>query len=43
MSYIITIRTAAGERTYPASGDLAALLANISDDVPMGVTVMVQP
>lgn len=40
MSWIITIRTAAGERSYPAIGNLAAIIAGLPDDEAMGVTAI---
>ena len=43
MSWLITIRTAAGARSYAAIGDLASLLAALPDNEAMGVTAMVQP
>jgi hypothetical protein len=43
MSWLITICTAAGRRTYPVIGDLAAHIAGLSDDEAMGVTAMVAP
>lgn len=42
MTYIITIRTAVGARTYPAIGDLGAIIAGLGDDV-LGMTFMLQP
>jgi len=43
MSWLITICTAAGKRTYPETGDLAAILAALPDDEAMGVTAMAAP
>jgi len=43
MSYIITARTATTVRTYPAIGDLGALLDAAYDAGALGVTVMVRP
>jgi hypothetical protein len=43
MSYLITIRTAAGARTYTAIGNLAALLDAAYDEGALGVTAMVRP
>ncbi|WP_277346671.1 MULTISPECIES: hypothetical protein [Janthinobacterium] len=43
MSYIITIRTADGVRSYPAIGDLGALQDAAYDDGALGVTAMVRP
>lgn len=40
MTYIITIRTADGVRSYPASGDLGALQDAAYDMGAMGVTAM---
>ena len=43
MAYLITIRTADGERSEPLVGDLDTFIAALPDDEPMGVTAMVQP
>ena len=43
MSWLITIRTAAGQRSYPVIGDLTAHIAELPDDEAMGVTAMVAP
>lgn len=40
MSYLITIRAAGGNHTYPPTTDPTALLASLSEGEPMGVTVM---
>lgn len=43
MSWLITIRTATSERSYPVIGNLAAHIAGLPDDEPIGVSVMVRP
>lgn len=41
MTYLITVRTAAGIKTYPAIGDIGALLDAAYDQGALGVTAMV--
>jgi hypothetical protein len=43
MSYVITVRTAAGAHRYTAIGDLAALMDAAYDAGALGVSAMVQP
>ncbi len=43
MSYLITIRTAAGTQRYAAIGDLAALMDAAYDAGALGVSAMVRP
>ena len=43
MSWLITIRTADGVRSYPAIGDLGALQDAAYDNGALGVTAMVRP
>lgn len=43
MTWLITIRTEAGERVHPDIADLAAIIASLPDDEPMGVTAMAAP
>ena len=39
MRYLITVRTAEGQRTYPAIGDRAALMDAAYDRGALGLTI----
>ena len=43
MKFLITIQTAAGQLTYPAVGDIGALVDDAYDHGALGITYLVLP